>query len=121
CFADVFFGPYLWTNYRSNPPVLWVIVLAAIAATSAAAVALIWPRCQTSLLGILAVTAFVYLIFRPLAMPWSFWLMTLPLGSSEQYWLVRGPGGAVCGLLPSAIAVVVGGRYLFGMSVRDQW
>jgi membrane protease YdiL (CAAX protease family) len=121
CFADVFFGPYLSKNFRPNPPTRWVFALAAAAAILAGTVAILWPRCQASLVRVLAVTAFIYLIFRPLAMPWSFWLTTFPLTPAQQFWLVRGPGGAICGLLPSVVAVLLGGRYLFGMTLREQW
>jgi membrane protease YdiL (CAAX protease family) len=95
--------------------------MAAAAVVAAAIVAVVWPRCQVGLVRVLTVTAFIYLIFRPLAMPWSYWLSTLPLTKDQQYWVFRGPGGAICGLLPSAIAVVVGGRYLFGLTLREQW
>lgn len=121
CFSDVFFGRYLAKNFRLNPPVHWVFTLAAAAATLAAVVAIARPRWQASLVRLLAVTAFIYLIFRPLAIPWSFWLSTLPLTPTQQYWLFRGPGGASCGLLPSVIAVLLGGKYLFGITLREQW
>jgi membrane protease YdiL (CAAX protease family) len=121
CFADVFFGPYMSKNYRPNPPTSWVLVMAAAAAALAVVVAVAWPRGQASLIRILAVTAFIYLIYRPLAMPWSFWLATFPLTPAQQFWLYRGPGGAIGGLFPSAVAVLLGGRYLFGMTLREQW
>jgi membrane protease YdiL (CAAX protease family) len=121
CFADVFFGPYLWSGYRPFLPVAYVLAMAAGAAILAVSFALIWPGRQQGLIRILAVTAFVYLVFRPVAMPWSYWLSTLGLGSTADYWLWRGPGGAILGLLPSTILLLLGGRYLFGMSIREQW
>jgi membrane protease YdiL (CAAX protease family) len=95
--------------------------MAAAAATLALVVAAAWPHRQASLVRVLAVTAFIYLIYRPLAMPWSFWLSTLPFTPTQQFWMFRGPGGAICGLLPSVVAVLLGGRYLFGVSLREQW
>jgi membrane protease YdiL (CAAX protease family) len=121
CFADVFFGPYLWNRYCPNPPVAYVLAMAGGAATLALAAALAWPGRQRELIRVLAVTAFVYLVFRPVAMPWSQWLMTLGMTPTAQYWLVSGPGGGILGLLPSTIALLLGGRYLFGMSIREQW
>src|SRR5262245_64691471 len=102
------------SNYRPNPPTHWVWAMAAAAAVLAAVAAAAQPRGGAAAVRVLAVTAFVYLIFRPLAMPWSYWLSTLPLTPDQKFWVYRGPGGAICGNLPSAVAVLVGGRYLFG-------
>lgn len=121
CFANVWLGPYLSKGFRANPPLDWVLAMSAGAAISAAALAIGRPRLQASLVRVLAATAFIYLMFRPLSLPWSAWLATLPLTPDQQYWLFRGPGGAICGLLPSNAAVLLGGRYLFGMSIREQW
>jgi membrane protease YdiL (CAAX protease family) len=121
CFSDVFFGPYLAKNLRPNPPVSWVLISAAVAAALATAVGLARPGWSASLVRILTVTAFIYLVYRPLAMPWSYWLSTLPLTRTEQFWVFRGPGGAICGLLPSVAAVILGGHFLFGMTFREQW
>ena len=121
CYSDVFFGAYLSKNFRPNPPAVWVIAMAGGAAVLAAAIALVWPRFRTGLVRVLAATAFVFLIYRPMAMPWSYWLSTLSLSRAEQYWVFRGPGGAIFGLLPSAIVVVLVGHYVFGVSVREQW
>jgi membrane protease YdiL (CAAX protease family) len=120
-FADAFLGPYLSKTFRPNPAPAWVLAAAGAAAVGTAAAAVTWPRGRAALVRVLAVTAFVYLAFRPLAMPWSYWLSTFPLTPPQRYWLYRGPGGAAGGLLPSAAVVLAGGRYLFGMSVRDQW
>src|SRR5262245_4240719 len=59
CFADVFFGPYLSKTFRPNPPPGWVFALAAAAATLAVIAVVTWPRCQASLIRVLAVTAFI--------------------------------------------------------------
>jgi membrane protease YdiL (CAAX protease family) len=97
-----------------------VLGLAATAATVTVVITVVWPRSQISLVRILTVTVFIYLIFRPLAMPWSYWLSTLPFTSTEQFWIVRGPGGAIFGLLPSVVCVLLGGRFLFRMSIQEQ-
>src|SRR5262249_33710418 len=85
CYSDVFFGAYLSKNFRPNPPASWVIAIAGGAAVLAAAIALIWPRCRAGWVRVLAVTAFIFLIYRPLAMPWSYWLATLSLSPAERY------------------------------------
>jgi membrane protease YdiL (CAAX protease family) len=69
---------------------------------------------------VLAATAFVYVSWR-LAILWINWLSTLSLTSYQAYWVYGGPGSGAIGLLPSAVMVLLGGRFLFGMSVREQW
>src|SRR5262249_1045181 len=68
---------------------------------------------------VLAAAAFVYLSWR-LAILWINWLSTLPLSPSQEYWLYKGPGEGAVGILPSAVLVPLGGRFLFGMPLRRQ-
>ena len=77
---------YLARNYRPTLSHQWILVMVAAAAVAAALIAVVRPRWQDALVGILAVTAFIFLIFRPLAMPWTLWLSTLPLSPTQQYW-----------------------------------
>jgi membrane protease YdiL (CAAX protease family) len=121
CFANVFLTPYFFPTIRPSPPEEWVLVFAGAAAAVAVAFALAWPQYQTSLLRILAVTAFVYLASKPLGIPWGAWLSALPLTNDQRYWVVRGPGGGVLGLVPTVAVVLLGGYFLFGMSLREQW
>jgi membrane protease YdiL (CAAX protease family) len=67
------------------------------------------------------VTAFIYLIFRPLCHPLSYWLDSLHLSKNAAAWVYTGPGGAIFGLLPSVVCVLLGGQYLFGVTIREQW
>jgi membrane protease YdiL (CAAX protease family) len=121
CYANVFLGPYFFENYRPNPAPGLLLAMAGMAAILAAVVAVAWPQRQASLLRVLAVTAFIYLTLRPIGLPWGVWLSGLPLTPTQQYWVVRGPGGGVLGNLPATVIVLLGGRFLFGLSVREQW
>ena len=121
----VYFSPWLLSPFLFKPskhpvPNTLIFSVAAAGAVLAAAMARAFPRYRVAVVRILAVTAFVYLSWR-LAIFWIDWLATLPLSSSEAYWLYRGPGSGALGLLPSAAIVLVGGRFLFGMSIRQQW
>ena len=118
----VYFSPWLLSPFLFKPskhpvPNTLIFSVAAAGAVLAAAMARAFPRYRVAVVRILAVTAFVYLSWR-LAIFWIDWLATLPLSSSEAYWLYRGPGSGALGLLPSAAIVLLGGRFLFGMSIR---
>jgi len=121
CFANVLIGPYFFPSTELNPAPGLVLIMAIGAAVLAGFFAVISPQRQGALLRVLAVTAFVYLSFRPLDLPAIYGLSKLPLTKTAKYWAYRGPGGAVLGTLPAALAVLLGGRYLFGLSLREQW
>jgi hypothetical protein len=121
CFANVLIGPYFFPKTELNPAPRLVLEMAGAAAALAMGFGLAWPRQQERLLRVLAATAFVYLSFRPLDLPCIYGLSRLSLTSTEKYWAYCGPGGAVLGTLPAALVVLLGGRYLFGLSLRDQW
>lgn len=97
-----------------------VFVIAATAAVLAAAIAAALPRLQARLLRILAVTALVLAIWQSSTL-WEYCLSKLTLTPDQQYWAYKGPGVGALGLLPSAVAVLVAGRFLYGMSLREQW
>src|SRR5262249_47316909 len=112
-FANVFLAPYFFNIHPKGPTPSLVYVMAGSAAVLAIAVAVRWPRLQAALLRILLATAFIYVVSKPLAIPYTYWLSTLPLTPTAKYWVYRGPGGATLGLLPTIAAVLLGGRYLF--------
>jgi membrane protease YdiL (CAAX protease family) len=119
-FSGSFYATYLSETYE---PILShdaVFVIAAAGAVLAAAVAGAVPRVQTRLLRVLAVTTLIYLIWR-FGVPWVFWLSWLTLTPDQKYWVYRGPGGGALGQLPSAVTVLLVGRFLYGMSLREQW
>lgn len=120
-FANVFLTPYFFNVHPKGPTPGLVFAMAGTAAALALAIAIVWPGLQASLIRVLLATAFIYLVSKPLAVPYTYWLSTLPLVPTAKYWVYRGPGGATLGLLPTIAAVVVGGRYLFGLSLREQW
>jgi membrane protease YdiL (CAAX protease family) len=108
-------------KFRENLPTPNVVLgITALGAAAAAAIAIAFPRSEAGLIRVLAATALVYLSFR-LAIPWILFLSKLPLTTAQKYWVYRGPGNAVVGLLPSATAVLLAGRFLFGLSLREQW
>jgi membrane protease YdiL (CAAX protease family) len=119
-FAPWFFSSFLYENWTPSLAYHWVFIIAATAALLAAAVAVTWSQCQVRLIRILAVTTFIYVVWR-LAIPWVFWLSKLPLTPEGQYWVYKGPGSGSLGLLPSAIVILVAGRFVFGLSLREQW
>jgi membrane protease YdiL (CAAX protease family) len=119
-FSPWFFSPYLiegW-KHRLTPGPIFVIV--AIAAVLAGTFAAAFPRSIAPLVRVLAATAFVYLVWR-MAIPWVLCLSKLHLTPEGHYWISKGPGSGMLGLLPSSIVVLLGGRFLFGMSLREQW
>jgi membrane protease YdiL (CAAX protease family) len=97
-----------------------VFGLAGAGAVLAAAVSGALPRYHVGVIRVLAATAFVYMSWR-LAIFWIDALSALPLSPEQAYWVYKGPGSGAFGLLPSAILVLLGGRFLFGMSIRQLW
>jgi membrane protease YdiL (CAAX protease family) len=121
----VYFSPWLLSPFLFMPskhpvPNTLILAIAVAGAVLAAAMARALPRYAMAVVRVLAATAFVYLSWR-LAIFWIYWLATLPLAPSEAYWVYKGPGSGALGLLPSAVLVLLGGRFLFGMSIRQQW
>jgi membrane protease YdiL (CAAX protease family) len=119
-FSSSFYRDYLFASRQPFITRDWIFVIAATGAVLAAAVAVAWPRFRGSLIRILAVTALVYLIWQ-LATVWEFCLSRLTLTPHQKCWVYRGPGLGTLGLLPSAVAILLAGRYVFGMSLREQW
>jgi membrane protease YdiL (CAAX protease family) len=119
-FSSSFYRSYLFDGGRPFVIRGYICLIAATAAVLAAAVAAAWPRSQGRVLRILAVTALVYLAWQT-ATVWESWLSRLALTPAQKYWVYQGPGLGTLGLLPSAVAVLLAGRFVFGMSVREQW
>jgi membrane protease YdiL (CAAX protease family) len=117
----IYFSP--WFFYANAKPSLttgWILGMAGVAAGLGGGFAALWPRHRPRLVRVLTVTAFSYLAWR-LAIPWINWLFTLSLSDEQHYWVSKGPGNGVLGLLPSACAILIGGYLLFGMTLREQW
>jgi membrane protease YdiL (CAAX protease family) len=119
-FSSSFYRAYLFAVREPFITRPMILVIAATAALLAATVALAWPQLRGRLLRILAVTALVYLVWQAATL-WEFCLSRLPLTPAQKYWVYRGPGLGSLGLLPSAVALLLAGRFLFGMSLREQW
>jgi len=116
----VYFSPHLFGLSKHPLPNALIFSVAGAGAALAAATASALPRYREAVVRVLAATAFVYLSWR-LGILWVDWLATLPLSPSQEYWLYKGPGEGAIGVLPSAIMVLLGGRFLFGMTIRQQW
>jgi membrane protease YdiL (CAAX protease family) len=119
-FSPWFFSPYLiegWKHWLKPGPIFGIT---AVAALLVAAFAAAFPRSITPLIRVLAATAFIYLVWR-MAIPWVVYLSKLSLTPRQHYWVSQGPGSGALGLVPTSIAVLLGGRFLFGMSAREQW
>jgi membrane protease YdiL (CAAX protease family) len=118
--ANLFFSPYIVEGWTAPLSYGWVFGMAPTGAAIGAAVAVAWPNHQTALVQILSATAFTFWMWR-LAIPWSAWLSRLPLTAAQHYWVSAGPGEGTLGILLGVVAVLFGGRWLFGMSVQEQW
>jgi membrane protease YdiL (CAAX protease family) len=119
--VSIYFSP--WFFYPN--PKHWLtrgsfLSIAGVSAGLVAVFTAIWPRHLRQSVRVLAVTAFIYLAWR-LAIPWINWLAALSLTAEQHYWVSKGPGNGVLGLLPSSCAVLVGGYFLFGLTGREQW
>jgi membrane protease YdiL (CAAX protease family) len=119
-FSPWFFSPYLFEGWKHSLTPSWIFAIAAGAAFLTATFAVALPRYQVPVIRVLMVTAFVYLTWR-LAIFWIAWLARLPLTPDQRYWVYQGPGSGVLGLVPTVAAILLGGRLLFGMSLREQW
>jgi membrane protease YdiL (CAAX protease family) len=119
--VSIYFSP--WYFYPNPKHWLTANLFLSIAGTAAglgAGFTAIRPRYRAPLVRVLTITAFIYLTWR-LAIPWLNWLSALPLTTDQHYWVSKGPGGGVLGLLPTTLAVLVGGYFLFGVPLREQW
>jgi membrane protease YdiL (CAAX protease family) len=118
--ADLFYGPYLYAGWQPKLSLPQLYALAAGVGAAGALFALARPVSSRQWLRVLAVTDFILLCFKLGAFT-EFGLSLLPLTPEQQYWVFRGPGGGVFGGLPSALGVLIGGSWWFGMSLREQW
>lgn len=119
--SDLFYGPYLYTGWQPKFSLTWLFALAAGVGIVAALVTVARPRAQAGVLRVLAVTVFVLASFRWLTTLTGLGLSRLPLTANQHYWTIGGPGGGVLGGLPAALTVIVGGRWLFGVTLQEQW
>jgi membrane protease YdiL (CAAX protease family) len=119
--SDVFYGPYLYPTFHPFVSRSFVFIIAAGVGVMAALSSLALPRAQAGLLWVLAATGFVLLSWKCLTNLTGFEVSRLPLTPDQQYWAIRGPGEGILGLLPATLAVLIGGRWLFGLTLREQW
>jgi membrane protease YdiL (CAAX protease family) len=116
----VYFSPFLLEQSKFPLSNTLVFGLAAAGAAIAAALASVLPNYRVAVVRVLAATAFVYASWR-LGIVWVEWLSRLSLSPAAAYWVYKGPGEGVIGSMPSAAIVLIGGRFLFDMSIRQQW
>jgi membrane protease YdiL (CAAX protease family) len=119
-FSSYFYAEYLFPNREPPLTPQTMLLVAVVGAVLAAAVAAAWPSSQRRLVRILAVTALVYLFWQQDTL-WVYCLSKLTLTPTQRYWVYEGPGLGVLGQLPSAAAVLLAGRFLYGLSLREQW
>jgi membrane protease YdiL (CAAX protease family) len=122
-FSGWLLSPFLPSLFSPAPhPLPYTLAFGVVAAGAAlaASVSAALSGSRDAVVRVLAATAFVYLCWRA-GILWEDWLATLPLSPPLRYWAYDGPGAGAIGALPSALLVLLGGRYLFGMSVRQQW